>query len=81
MSEEREPKTLFEHLGLSMKKKEGNTLFSQISEKGNRIFKLLLIGILTGLVIDITLGTDKFIIVVPVLLLIVVLLKSYNKKE
>lgn len=69
----REPKTLFEHLGL---KTHGNGPLSEYKPFLMSTIRLMVIGFLIGLIMDITLDFDKFSIVVPIIMLIIVILKK-----
>ena len=68
-----EPKTLFEHLGL---KTNGNGPLSEYKVFLTSTIRLMAIGFLIGLILDIILDFDKFSIVIPIIMLIIAILKK-----
>lgn len=69
---EKEGRTLFEHLGLQ------NKGTSETIKKVKKVGVLLLIGGFGGFLIDLFLETDKFVIAIPIMLVIVILFKIYK---
>jgi len=70
---EREPKTLFEHLGL---KNDGNGLLSQLPSWATNTIRFMAIGLVIGFILDLVLNYDKFTIVIPLIMLIIIILKK-----
>ena len=68
----REPKTLFEHLGL---KNDGNGLLSQLPPWATNTIRLVVIGFVVGLILDLVLNYDKFTMVIPLIMVIIVIIK------
>lgn len=72
---ENEGKTLFEHIGMDEEKTE------KIMNSGKKIMFLLGAGVIIGIIIDTMLETNKFMIVVPLIMSLVLLFKWYNKDK
>jgi F0F1-type ATP synthase assembly protein I len=66
-------KTLFEHLGFKSKDTQKNL------KRAKKVGYTLLISILLGVLIDTFLETDKFVIAVPIIFLIVLIFKLIPK--
>ena len=72
---EREPKTLFEHMGF-----DGSKL-APYKAKIKQIAILMLIGYIGGLIVDITLDTAIFQSILPLGIALMILLKVYASEQ
>jgi hypothetical protein len=77
MVEEREKKTIFEHLA-------GNDFAGGITKlvpkKFNKYIKLLAFGLIIGIIVDILLGMSKFFIIIPLSISAFILYKKIRKE-
>jgi len=71
--ENKEGKTLFEHLGFKSKDTQKHL------KRAKKVGYTLLISVLAGVLIDTFLETDKFVIAVPIIFLIVIIFKFMKK--
>jgi len=72
---EEDGKTLFEHLGFESKDTQKHL------KRAKKVGFMLLISILMGVLIDTFLETDKFVIAVPIIFLIVLIFKLIPKNK
>lgn len=69
----KKPKTLFEHLGLKSNRKG---VLTQNKKFLMNTIKLISIGFVVGIILDIVLNYDKLTIVVPLLMVLFIILKQ-----
>ena len=73
--QEREGKTLFEHMGVDGAK------FEPYKAKMKKIAILLLLGWIGGLIVDTTMNTEIFQSVLPLTMLFIIILKIYTGEK
>lgn len=83
MSEEREPKTLFEHLGglLGSDKKKGEEMMSKYKGIIKSFIFLVAAGFIIGLMLDTYTGSNIYTTILPLLMCLLFLFKWYKGGE
>lgn len=66
---EREKKTIFEYMGVKVK------------EEHKKIGKILLLGMASGMAIDVLLGKSQFWLAIPLIFVAILLLKDILKRN
>ena len=83
MSEEREPKTIFEHMGgiLGTSGGKGNEMISKYKGVIKSFVFMVAAGLIIGIMLDVYTGSSVYSTILPLLICLVFLFKWYKGSE
>lgn len=80
---DREPKTLFEHIGglIGSDKKKGEDILNKYKGTIKTFIFMVAVGFITGIMIDVYMGTSTYTTIMPLLMCLLFLVKWYKGSE
>lgn len=83
MTEEREPKTIFEHIGgfIGSDKKKGDALLSKYKDILKTFMFMVIAGFIIGIMLDVYMHTNTYTTIIPLLMCLLFMVKWYKGSE